>query len=135
MKTCYKKILTILTTLLLAAFILTLPILTAADQVRIIRIVDGDTIVVNYKGNNEKVRMLCVNTPESVHPNKKQNIPMGKIASDYTKERLSGKYVDLEFEGPFRGRYRRTNNAQCATSSFLCHFIYIHNNIPFFLPR
>jgi len=100
-------ILTILITLLLAASILTAPIVTAADQVRIIRIVDGDTIVVNYQGTNEKVRMLCVNTPESVHPNKKQNIPMGKIASDYTKERLTGKYVDLEFEGPFRGRYGR----------------------------
>ena len=32
---------------------------------------------------------------------------MGKIASDYTEKRLTGKYVDLEFEGPFRGRYGR----------------------------
>jgi len=106
MKRSYKPT-PILTILTLTAFILTAPIVTAADQVRIIRIVDGDTIVVNYKRNNEKVRMLCVNTPESVHPDKKQNIPMGKIASNYTKERLSGKYVDLEFEGPFRGRYGR----------------------------
>jgi len=69
--------------------------------------VDGDTIVVNYKSKPEKVRLLCVNTPKSVHPDKKQNIPMGKVASDYTKKRLKGKYVDLEFEGPFRGRYGR----------------------------
>jgi len=33
---------------------------------------------------NEKVRFLCVNTSESVHPDKKQNIPMGKVASRYT---------------------------------------------------
>ena len=29
------------------------------------------------------------------------------MASDYTKERLKEKYIDLEFEGPFRGRYGR----------------------------
>jgi len=108
-KKSYKTtpILTILITLLLTAFILTAPILTAADHVRIIRIADGDTVVVNYKGTNEKVRMLSVDTPESVHPDRKQNIPMGQIASDYTEKRLTRKYVDLEFEGPFRGRHGR----------------------------
>ena len=78
-----------------------------ASNHRVIRIVDGDTIIVNYKGKNESVRLLCVNTPESVHPDKKQNIPMGKVASDYAKKRLKGKYVNLELEGPLRGRYGR----------------------------
>jgi len=32
---------------------------------------------------------------------------MGKVASDYTKSRLKGKYIDLEFEGPMRGKYGR----------------------------
>jgi len=81
--------------------------LSLASQHRVIRVVDGDTIVVDYEGKDEKVRLLCVNTPESVHPDKKQNIPLGKVASDYTTHRLSGKYVELEFEGPFRGRYGR----------------------------
>jgi micrococcal nuclease len=84
-----------------------LPSLSLAAQHRVIRIVDGDTIVVNYQGKNEKIRLLCVNTPESVHPDKKQNIPLGKVVSEYTKKRLTGKYVDLEFEGPLRGRYGR----------------------------
>ncbi len=48
-----------------------------------------------------------MNTLESVHPDKKQNIPLGKVASEYTKKRLTGTFVDLEFEGPFRGRYGR----------------------------
>jgi micrococcal nuclease len=75
---------------------------------RVIRVVDGDTIVVDYEGCSEKVRMLCVDTPESVHPDKKQNIPMGKVASRFAKERLSGKYVGLEFEGHrFRDYYGR----------------------------
>jgi len=92
---------------LLFTLLLLIPTLSLAAQYKVIRVVDGDTIVVDYKGKYEKVRLLCVNTPESVHPDKKQNIPMGKVASGYTKERLKGKYVDLEFEGPFRGRYGR----------------------------
>lgn len=92
---------------ILIPFLLLLPTLSSADQFRVIRIVDGDTIVVNYKGNPEKVRLLCVNTPESVHPDKEQNIPMGKLASDYAKNRLKGKYVNLEFEGPFIGKFER----------------------------
>jgi micrococcal nuclease len=87
---------------------LTLPILTFAGQYQAIRIVDGDTIVIKYNGKIEKVRMLCVNTPESVHPDKKQNIPMGKVASKYTQKKLTGKYVDLEFEiKKLRGNYGR----------------------------
>ena len=91
----------------LTLIILILSSLLSAGQHRVIRVVDGDTIVVNYKGKYEKVRLLCVNTPESVHPDKKQNIPIGKVSSDYTKKRLTGKYVNFEFEGPFRGRYGR----------------------------
>jgi len=92
-----KRIYKILPPLILTLLIL--PSLLFAGQHRVIRVVDGDTIVVDYKGKKEKVRMLCVNTPESIHPDKKQNIPMGKVASDYTKKRLKGRYVDLEFEG------------------------------------
>ncbi|NLA75833.1 MAG: thermonuclease family protein [Deltaproteobacteria bacterium] len=51
--------------------------------------------------------MLCVDTPESVHPDKKQNIPMGVTASNYTKQRLEGKSVNLEFEGQERDKYNR----------------------------
>ena len=92
----------------LIAFLLTLPILVIAGQYKVIRVVDGDTIVVDYQGKHEKVRLLCVDTPESVHPDKKQNIAMGKVASNYAKKKLTGKYVDLEFEGSSRrGNYGR----------------------------
>jgi micrococcal nuclease len=101
LKTPHRIIPALITTLLI------LPALLFAGQHRVIRVVDGDTIVVDYKGKHEKVRLLCVNTPESVHPDKKQNIPMGKTASNYTKKRLKGRYVDLEFEGPLRGNYNR----------------------------
>jgi len=91
----------------LILFFFSFPTLSLAGQFKVTRVVDGDTIVVNYQGNPEKVRLLCVNTPESVHPDVKQNVPMGKVASDYTKGRLQGKYVDLEFEGSLRGKYGR----------------------------
>ena len=94
--------------LLLIALLLAIPDMAIAGQYKVIRVVDGDTIVINYNGKKEKVRLLCVNTPESVHPDKKQNIPMGKVASKYTKKKLTGKYVKLEFEiKRLRGNYGR----------------------------
>jgi len=76
-------------------------------EYKVIHIVDGDTIDIDYKGTQERVRLLCVDTPESVHPDKKRNIPMGEIASDYTKKRLSGKSVGIELESKTRGKYGR----------------------------
>jgi len=83
MKRTYKIIPFLILTLLI------LPFFLLAGQHRVIRVVDGDTIVVDYKGKYEKVRLLRVNTPESVHRDKKQNTPMGKVASNYTKKRLA----------------------------------------------
>ena len=98
----------------LVAFIIILSLSVAISwaagrtKCRVLRVVDGDTIVVIYNGKKERVRLLCVNTPESVHPDEKQNIPLGKVASKYTAKRLAGKNIDLEFEGErIRGHYGR----------------------------
>ena len=95
----------------LLALLLAFPVLANAGQYQVVRVVDGDTIVIRYNGKNEKVRLLCVNTPESVHPDKKQNIPMGKVASRYTQKKLLDeydRYIDLEFEiDQIRGNYGR----------------------------
>ena len=101
-------------TLFLIVFLLILSALLLAAQYKVIRVVDGDTIVVDYEGKYEKVRLLCVNTPESVHPDKKQNMPMGKAASDYTKKRLKGK-----FPHKFRSRKARIHTV-FLKSLFLC---------------
>ena len=87
--------------------LLTIPFTATAEQYQVLRIVDGDTIDIDYNGTKERIRLLCVNTPESVHPDRKQNIPMGKAASDYAKKRLSGKSVGIELETKTRGRYGR----------------------------
>lgn len=92
---------------LLAVFLL-LPAMALSGQHRVIRVVDGDTIIVDYYGKAEKVRLLCVDTPESVHPDPSRNEPMGKVASDYARARLERQRVDLEFEGDRqRDRYNR----------------------------
>ncbi len=39
------------------------------ERAEVIRVVDGDTIVVRISGKDEKVRLIGVDTPESVHPN------------------------------------------------------------------
>jgi micrococcal nuclease len=102
---CYNllRVISLLLTLLFIS-----PAIALAGQYQVVRVVDGDTIVIRYNGKYEKVRMLCVNTPESVYPDKKQNIPMGKVASKYTQKKLIGKSVDLEFEiKKLRGNYGR----------------------------
>jgi micrococcal nuclease len=97
MKHC-KSLIPLLTVILLA-----IPVLAIAGQFEVIRVVDGDTIVIRYNGEYEKVRFLCVNTPESVHSDKTQNIPMGKVASRYVQQ-----FVDLEFEvDRLRGNHGR----------------------------
>jgi len=83
---------------ILITLLILIPELIFAGQYQVVRVVDGDTIVIRYNGMYEKVRLLCVDTPESVHPDEKQNIPMGETASRYTQKKLTGKSVNLEFE-------------------------------------
>jgi len=92
----------------LFVLLLILPLFGFSKEYEVIRVIDGDTIVINYRGKYEKVRLLCVNTPESVHPVEKRNTSMGKVASNYTKKKLQGKNVRLEFESRrTRGKYGR----------------------------
>lgn len=74
---------------------------------RVIRVVDGDTIIVAYEEKEERVRLIGIDTPESVHNDERKNTDEGKIASDFTKAKLEGKYVDLEFDVERRDQYDR----------------------------
>lgn len=65
---------------------------------KVIRTVDGDTFIINLDGEETRVRMIGIDTPESVHSNEEKNTEEGKIASDYTKKLLTGKNVYLEFD-------------------------------------
>lgn len=76
--------------------------------VEIVRIVDGDTLIVEFNnGVEERVRLLLVDTPESVHPNKPVE-PLGIEASEFAKESMPpGETVYLEMDKDERDRYDR----------------------------
>jgi len=64
------------------------------DMYVVSRVVDGDTIEVAKEGVKEKVRLIGVNTPETVDPRKKVEC-FGKEASAELKEILLGQKVRL----------------------------------------
>ena len=67
--------------------------------VELISVVDGDTIMVKYRGEEVKVRLIGMDTPESVNADESKNTIYGTYASEYTKEILDGvKTVYLEFD-------------------------------------
>jgi micrococcal nuclease len=74
--------------------------------------VDGDTIRVRIPnppdglGVVETIRLIGVDTPETVHPQREVEF-FGGEASDYTKSRLLGKTVYLAFDWDLRDRYGR----------------------------
>jgi micrococcal nuclease len=87
--------------------------------------VDGDTVRVRIPrppdglGVVETVRLLGVDTPETVHPQKEVE-EFGREASDFTKARLLGKTVYLAFDWDLRDRYGRLL-AYIYTEDRLCH--------------
>ncbi|HCX60769.1 MAG TPA: thermonuclease, partial [Candidatus Cloacimonas sp.] len=54
------------------------------DHYRVVRVVDGDTFIVSIDGEDVRVRLIGVDTPESVHPNKEVE-HFALEASDYLK--------------------------------------------------
>lgn len=74
---------------------------------KVTRVVDGDTIKVNFNGKEESLRLIGIDTPESVHPDASRNVLEGRIASDYTKTLLEGKDIELEFDAEERDKYGR----------------------------
>ena len=76
---------------------------------RVARVIDGDTIVLSP---NEKVRLIGVDTPETVHPQKPVEC-FGKAAREFTRRAVDGKKVRIEFDGAntprqHKDRYGRT---------------------------
>ena len=73
------------------------------------RVVDGDTIQVRMNGEDVTVRLIGIDTPETVKPGSPIEC-FGPEASTFAKGLLSGQQVTLEFD-PTQGstdRYGRT---------------------------
>ncbi|KKP33244.1 MAG: hypothetical protein A2312_00360 [Candidatus Staskawiczbacteria bacterium RIFOXYB2_FULL_32_9] len=74
----------------------------------VVKVVDGDTINVNINGKVETLRLIGINTPETVDP-RKAVICFGKEASDKAKQLLTNKKVRLEGDATQgeRDKYQR----------------------------
>ena len=70
------------------------------EEVSLKRVVDGDTLIVtNSDGEDLRVRLIGIDTSESVHPDESKNTLDGDIASEYTKSLLEvGQILYLEYD-------------------------------------
>jgi micrococcal nuclease len=119
--------------LLFAALMLPLQAISVEklDSAKVLKIVDGDTLKVRYKGIEEGVRLIGIDAPES-RMNKKAKYDaqrsgedlktitsMGKKATEHIKTLVkSGDTVKMEFDFQKRDKYRR-----------LLAYIYLPNGI------
>lgn len=65
------------------------------NQHQVLKVVDGDTLLVDLYGQTETVRLIGVDTPETHHPSKPVQC-FGPEASKYLEDKLEGEYVRLE---------------------------------------
>src|SRR5581483_1419814 len=80
---------------------------TANPEARVVRAVDGDTIVVAFAdGHTDTVRILGADTPETHDPRKPVQC-YGPEAAAYTRRRLTGALVQLEDDVVQRDVYGR----------------------------
>jgi endonuclease YncB( thermonuclease family) len=77
-----------------------------AVPAKVQRVSDGDTFVATVKGRRERVRVIGVDTPESVSPNQPDE-PYGEEASDFARRHLDGETVRLAGDAEPRDRYGR----------------------------
>lgn len=84
--------------LILSIFFIGINNTYAKEKVEFSECVDGDTIKVLLDGKKKTIRMLAVDTPESVHPTKEVEY-YGKEASNYTCERVkNAKKLEIEYD-------------------------------------
>jgi len=71
------------------------------------KVVDGDTLSINLDGTNTTIRLIGIDTPETVDPRKPVQC-FGVEASNKAKELLVGKKVRLEMDSS-QGNYDKYN--------------------------
>jgi micrococcal nuclease len=78
-----------------------------SDSARVVRVVDGDTVVVQAGGHQERVRYIGVDTPESVKPGTPVQC-FAKAASAENRRLVEGQEVRLVQDLEAHDRYGRT---------------------------
>ncbi|HKY77835.1 MAG TPA: thermonuclease family protein [Acidimicrobiia bacterium] len=77
-----------------------------SPTVRVVAVVDGDTVDVAWGGRRERVRLLGVDTPETVDPDRPVGC-YGPEAAAFTHRSLQGRAVRLQFDRERRDRFGR----------------------------
>jgi len=90
-------------TIVLLTFLLIVSPRLLADESRVVRALDGDTLVLD---NGERVRLIGVDTTEKSHPLKPIEY-FSEEATQFMKRLLEGQKVKLEYDKEKRGKYGR----------------------------
>ncbi|WP_461172991.1 thermonuclease family protein [Arthrobacter sp. Z1-9] len=78
------------------------------DSGTVVRVIDGDTLIVSINNGDHTIRLLNVDTPETKDPNQPVEC-LGPQASKYLEEALpKGTQVRLEFDVERHDKYGRT---------------------------
>ncbi len=88
---------------------------------KVIKVIDGDTIDVDINGKTETIRMIGIDSPESVDPRKPVQC-FAIEASNKAKEKLTGKNVSLEAD-PTQGEQDKYNR--------LLRFVFLEDSTNF----
>ena len=78
-----------------------------AKPCKVVRVIDGDTVIIDLDGKETRVRLIGVDTPETVHPRKPVEF-YGKEASRFTTNLLKGESVYVEYDQQKQDKYGRT---------------------------
>lgn len=120
-KKTYRVLLLLAVLSPLASFLPASPVKSrAAETITVIKVVDGDTITIDYKGTRENVRLIGIDTPESIagkkarrdskrsHKDMNEILRSGKTAAEFTKKlAVPGDNISIEFDAEKRDRYGR----------------------------
>lgn len=79
---------------------------SSANIAKVLKVVDGDTIEVEYLGEKKKLRYIGIDTPETVDPNRPVGC-YGREASKENKRIVEGKEVILEKDVSNTDRFGR----------------------------
>lgn len=114
-----KRVLLIISLL----FLFIVPSVHAQDTFKVLKVVDGDTISVDVRGKKEVIRLLGIDTPESVDPRKPVQC-FAKEATNKMKSFVDGKSVIL-IDDSTQGNRDKYNR--------LLRYVYLPNSVRTFV--
>ena len=87
-------------------FLVIFPAVCFADQLKCIRVTDGDTINVISNGRKEIIRLVGIDAPETSHKKREPGQPFSQKSKKYLTGLVLNKSVDVKSYGT--DRYGRT---------------------------